>query len=80
MTSIYADPYQQMLALLRQARKAAGFTQAQLAKRLGKPQSYVSKSENGERRLDVIEFLEVCRQLGLDPYVLLREVEAACPR
>lgn len=69
-----------MLVLLRQTRKAAGFTQAQLAERLGKPQSYVSKSENGERRLDVIEFLDVCRQLGLGPYALLREVEAAYPR
>ncbi|MES2909532.1 MAG: helix-turn-helix transcriptional regulator [Pseudomonadota bacterium] len=80
MTSIYADSYKQMLLLLKHARKAAGFSQAQLAERLGKPQSYVSKSENGERRLDVIEFLNVCRQLGLDPYVLLREVEAACSR
>lgn len=81
MTSIYSDTYQRLLIALRQARKDAGVTQAQLAAKLGepgtlgKPQSFVSKYENGERRLDAIELLGVCRQLGIDPYALLREVE-----
>ena len=48
-------------------RKAAGLTQAELAQRLNRPQSFVSKYERGERRLDVIEFGEVATALSVDP-------------
>ena len=48
------------------ARQEAGLTQQQLADTLGKPQSYVSKYERGERRLDVIEFLEISSALKMD--------------
>lgn len=75
LTSTYSDTYQRLLSALRQARKEAGVTQAQLAVKLEKPQSFVSKYEHGERRLDAIELLGLCRQLGIDPYSLLREVE-----
>jgi transcriptional regulator with XRE-family HTH domain len=54
------------------ARKSAGLTQVGLADRLGRPQSFVSKYERGERKLDVIEFCEVCRALEVDPVVFLR--------
>lgn len=59
--------------LLAQERKAAGLTQAELAARLERPQSFVSKYERGERRLDVIEFGEVARAIGLDPLRFLRK-------
>jgi transcriptional regulator with XRE-family HTH domain len=55
-----------------QARKSAGLTQVGLADLLGRPQSFVSKYERGERRLDVIEFCEVCRALGIDPVAFLQ--------
>lgn len=77
MKSIHTAPYAHLLELLVERRNAAGITQSQLADRLGRPQSYVSKFERGERRLDVIEFLEVCRHLETDPYPLLRSVERA---
>lgn len=51
-------------ALLRQFRQEAGLTQTQLAKRLGQPQSLVSKYESGERRLDVLELRQVCQAVG----------------
>lgn len=76
MKSIHTAPYIHMLELLVERRNAAGLTQSQVADRLGRPQSYVSKFERGERRLDVIEFLEVCRQLETDPFDLLRTLEA----
>lgn len=60
--------------LLRGERKAAGVTQAGLARKLRRPQSYVSKYERGERRLDVIEFLEVARAVGFDPHEFLRKL------
>jgi transcriptional regulator with XRE-family HTH domain len=49
-------------------------TQAQLAARLGRPQSFVSKFENGERRLDVIEFLDVARALRIDPVRVITDL------
>lgn len=55
-----------------QARKSAGLTQMGLADRLGRPQSFVSKYERGERKLDVIEFCEVCRALEIDPVSFLQ--------
>jgi transcriptional regulator with XRE-family HTH domain len=47
--------YRALLNSLRQARKAAGLTQAQVARKLSKPQSFVSKFESGERRIDFVE-------------------------
>lgn len=66
--------YKRFQAALKEARKAAGLTQAQVGKRLGRPQSYVNKYESGERRLDVIEFLDVTRAIDLDPISVLRAV------
>ena len=76
MKSIHTEPYIYLLDLLVKLRSETGLTQSQVANRLNRPQSFVSKFERGERRLDVIEFLEVCRLLGGDPYELLRNVEA----
>jgi transcriptional regulator with XRE-family HTH domain len=54
-----------LLDALREARSEVGLTQAELAARLGRPQSFVSKYESGERRLDLIELSEVCKALGI---------------
>lgn len=53
--NIYSKEYKQVTEKLKQARTDSGLTQKQVAEKLGKPQSYVSKSESGERRLDVTE-------------------------
>jgi len=50
---------------LKQIRLDAQLTQAELAAKLQKPQSYVSKYESGERRLDLIELRDICATLGL---------------
>ena len=55
----------QVQELLRAAREAAGLRQADLAKKIGKTQSFVSKIENGERRLDLVELEEVCKAMGV---------------
>ena len=52
-------------ALLRQVRVEAGLTQEEVARRLGRPQSFVSKYETGERRLDILELRRVCAVIGL---------------
>jgi transcriptional regulator with XRE-family HTH domain len=58
--------------MLIESRKGAGLTQADLSQRLKRPQSFVSKYERGERRLDVVEFGNVAKALGIDPLRFLR--------
>lgn len=53
--------------ILIAARRKAGLTQMALAERVGRPQSFVAKYENGERRLDVIEFVDVIEAMDADP-------------
>lgn len=72
--SIYSKKYGQFLDLLIEARKEADLTQVEVASRLGRPQSFVSKYENGERRLDVVEFLDVAKVLQCDPVRVLRNL------
>ena len=55
-------------------RKAAGLTQTAVAERLGKPPSYVAKYELGDRRLDVLEYLDVAAAIGFDPSKPLRSL------
>ena len=73
--SAFSRKHQSFLKLLAEARRTAGLTQVSLAKKLGRPQSFVSKYERGERRLDMIEFLEVARALSLDPVRIIQELE-----
>ena len=70
----HADRYKALCALLKDIRNKRGLTQATVAERLAKPQSFVAKYESGERRLDVIEFLDVAAALGVQPVTLLRRV------
>jgi transcriptional regulator with XRE-family HTH domain len=63
--SIHDAAYLILVECLRQARITAQITQAELAARLQADQSYVSKYERAERRLDVIEVRAICRELGL---------------
>jgi len=74
MASIYSEDYQLIIKALRAGRLAKGMTQAELAKALGKPQSFVAKVENGERRLDVVEFVRFCRLVSLDPASILSKL------
>ena len=69
------DPrYKAAIAILKQARRDAKVSQKELADRLGKTQQYVSKYESHERRLDVIEFIEVAVALKLDAAALVHDI------
>ena len=63
--SIYTRDYKAMLLLLRDVRKAAKVTQIELAARLGTTQSFVTKCERGDRRLDLVQVRTICRALGM---------------
>ncbi len=69
------DNQAQLQALLRDVRTEAGLRQADLAQQLGQPQSFVSKYESGERRLDVLELRRICRLLGLSLQDFIRRLE-----
>jgi len=75
LNSLFPELYDRALAELIQARKKARVTQADLARSLGRPQSFVAKYEGRERRLDVAEYLSIARELGADPYKLLRRAD-----
>jgi transcriptional regulator with XRE-family HTH domain len=60
--------------LLLATRKANGATQAEVAKLLGRPQSFVATVENGERRLDVVELVSYARAIGAEPLAIMREM------
>ena len=63
--SIHLQEYTVLLEMLRAARENAGLTQEEVADRLGESQSFVSKCERGERRLDVVELRSWCSVLGV---------------
>ena len=72
--SVHTKNYTRFLELLITARKDADVTQDEVARRLNRPQSFVSKYENGERRVDVIEFLEISQAIGFDPIAFIRKI------
>lgn len=80
MESVHSAKYQRLRRLLVEARKAQNLSQEALAERLGRVQTFVSKYERGERRLDVIEFLDVAQALGVDPHRILRQLQGPAER
>jgi len=72
--SVFTRKHERLRQLLVEVRKKANLTQEQLATRLSRPQSFVSKVERGERRLDVVEFFEFVAAIGIDGYTLLRRL------
>lgn len=69
--SLRTPRHQALQQLLVRTRKSKKLTQMEVARRLGRPQSFVAKYEGGERRLDPIEFIDVARALEADPCALL---------
>lgn len=74
---VAAKHWAQLLRLLREARLEAGLRQTDLAKALGQSQSFVSKYESGERRLDLIEIREICETLGIPFSTFINRFEQA---
>lgn len=73
--SIYSAEYQRLCAVLRELRQEADLTQAQVAAQLDVPQSFVSKYEAGERRLDVVELGHVAEALGVTVQTVLERMD-----
>jgi transcriptional regulator with XRE-family HTH domain len=75
--SLKSPEYGRLVKMLAAVRHEAGVRQQPLAKKLGRPQSFIAKYEGGERRIDVIEFIAIARALDADPVKLFREFVAA---
>jgi transcriptional regulator with XRE-family HTH domain len=77
--TVHSSDQAALCALMVAARKQAGLTQHELARRLKRPQSFVAKYEGGERRIDVVEFVTIVRTIGADPLKLLRDLIVGKP-
>ncbi|HHW4679205.1 MAG TPA: helix-turn-helix domain-containing protein [Xylella sp.] len=71
--STHNSDYQFLLAVPKTTRKRVGVTQIELAERLGNTQTFVSKCEHGERRIDAVELLEFAKAVGVAPQELRGE-------
>jgi transcriptional regulator with XRE-family HTH domain len=76
--SIHSQNYAVFLDLLRQMREEAGLTQSEIADRLDATQSFVSKCERGERRLDILELRAWCGALGMSLQNFTKRLDQAC--
>ena len=74
--SRFTPEYECLLERLRSARSRARVTQADLANRLGVPQQYISRFENGETRMDVVQLWHYCRALGVRFSAMCRHLDS----
>lgn len=75
-SSIFSERYSAVVEVLSAARRECGVTQVELSQRLKRPQSYISKVERRERRVDPVEFYDWARALGVDPTLLFDRLVA----
>ncbi|GLS28380.1 Helix-turn-helix [Mesorhizobium albiziae] len=68
--------HRSLIALLIERREASGLTQSELAAKLGQYQSFVARLESGQRRVDVIEFIELAEILRFDASAVIRTLAA----
>lgn len=76
---VTSPSYASAVTAIVAVRKAQGLSQRDLADRMGKPRSFISKIENRERRLDVVEFIALARALQIEPGLLLSRILEALP-
>ena len=77
LRTVLRPEYDVLLKILVDARRESKVSQRKLARLLGKTQSYVSKVESGQQRLDVLEFLDYSRAIGKEPALLMLKLDAA---
>jgi transcriptional regulator with XRE-family HTH domain len=76
----FTDAHEGLREALIAARKDAGVTQEELADRIDKPQQFISKIERGDRRVDVVELIAICRALKLDPKEVFATILRRVPK
>lgn len=76
--SVFSHRQEMLASLLRKVRRELGLRQVDVARLLGEPQSFVSKYESGERRLDLPELEQICKAMGVALSDFVRRYEEAC--
>jgi len=71
---IHSERHVRLRTLMKRERKSAGLKQTDIAKKTSRSQAYISKFENGDLRLDVIDFMLFCEVIGCDPHAILKEI------
>lgn len=77
--SVFSDAHDVLVEALVSARRDAGVLQEDLASRIGKNQSFISRIESGQRRVDILEFVALARALAVDPAKLFQRVLSKLP-
>lgn len=75
-SSLFEPGYDEMVRQLVALRENAGLTQEQLAGRMKRHRSFIWKTEGGQRRLDLMEFVKWCRSCGSDPLTVMKRLVA----
>ncbi len=71
---IYSKEHRKLREILKRERKSARLRQSDIAKQTNRSQAYISKFENGDLRLDVVDFMKICTVIGCDPFAVLKEM------
>jgi transcriptional regulator with XRE-family HTH domain len=74
---LYSMEHRKLREILKRKRIAAGLRQSDVAETTNRSQAYISKFENGDLRLDVVDFVRLCRTIGVDPHTVLDEAFTA---
>lgn len=77
--SVFSGEHVHVVQVLIEARRVAGLTQAELARRIGKDQTFISLIERSQRQVDVLEFYALARAMDADPVELYRRLIALLP-
>lgn len=77
--TIFGGDHRHLVAVLAEARQKSGLTQAELARLVGKDQTFISIIERSQRRVDILEFVALARAMGADPVSLMEKVVARLP-
>ena len=82
--SMFTTAFADLVAAVVDMRKRASLTQRQLAEAVGREQNFIGRIETGQRRVDVVELIQICRACGVDPEVeiasLVRKLSASVPK
>lgn len=73
--TIHSERQQRLAELLTEKRKAAGLTQAAVAQAMGRHQPFIANIENGDRRVDLVELIDLARIIGFDVHAIVEELE-----
>jgi HTH-type transcriptional regulator/antitoxin HipB len=74
--AIHSARHRRLIELLVEQRRQVGMTQAEVARAMGRHQPFIANIESGERRLDIVELLDLANIIGLDPHAVIEQLKS----